>query len=88
MSAPIVIATWPKNTHETVRVALDQYRGADLIDLRVCVELAGGTGIQAPTGKGLSLRADQIPTLLAAVTAAHAKARELGWLNEPGGAGG
>ncbi len=35
MSNPPIIAEWPKNSRETIRVMLDQYSGRDIIAIRV-----------------------------------------------------
>lgn len=78
----VVIATLEKNSRETVRVALDRYRGCDLVDVRVCVELTASSGVQTPTAKGVSLAVCRLPALVAALTAAEAKARELGLIGE------
>jgi hypothetical protein len=69
-----IIAWLPKNRREQVRVALDRYRGADLIDVRVCVELTSTTGRLMPTSKGVSLKIEQLPELIEALEAARAEA--------------
>jgi len=77
---PIVIATLEKNRRERVRVALDEFEGVKLIDLRVTVEMTTTSGLYSPTKKGLSLRVEQLPALVVALVAAEAKARELGMI--------
>lgn len=84
MSKPVIIATFEKNRRETVRIALDEYRGAPLIDLRVTVPLSGTSDIQTPTRKGLSLNVELLPALVAALRAAEVEARARGLI--PGGA--
>ena len=81
---PVVVALLAKNSRETVRVALDSYRGSALVDVRVCVELTATSGLLTPTGKGVSLAVAKLPELLAALTAAEAKVRELGLIGETG----
>lgn len=76
--APVVIATLEKNRRERVRVALDEFEGVKLIDLRVTVEMTTTSGLYSPTKKGLALRVEQLPALVVALVAAEAKARELG----------
>ena len=77
-----VIAELEKNRSERVRVALDKYRDIDLIDVRVVVPLSGGTGLWAPTKKGLSLRIGQLPALIEALQLAAVEAQALGLLPE------
>jgi hypothetical protein len=38
MASPTIICAISKNTRESVRVALDQYRGMQLVDIRVTFE--------------------------------------------------
>ena len=71
-----------KNKRETLRIALDHYRGCDLVDVRVCVELTSVAGVLTPTAKGVALSIAKLPALIEALTAAEAKARELGWISE------
>lgn len=80
MTEPIVIAILPKNRREALRIALDHYRGANLVDLRVVVELSETSGLATPTRKGLAVRVEMLPDLIAALAQAEAKARELGLL--------
>jgi hypothetical protein len=80
MTAPTVIATIPKNSREWVRVALDEYRGVNLIDVRVLVELNPETGLPVPTKKGVSLKVEKLPTLIEALRDAEVEARRLGLL--------
>jgi transcriptional coactivator p15 (PC4) len=82
MSAPVIIAVIAKNSRETVRIALDQYHGADLVDIRVTVELNAETKVPIPTKKGISLRIEQLPELIAALQAAEAEARKRGLLEK------
>lgn len=80
MTEPIVIAVLPKNRREALRIALDHYRGTNLVDLRVVVELSETSGLATPTRKGLAVRVEMLPDLIAALAQAAAKARELGLL--------
>lgn len=81
MSALIVIAAWPKNRRETLRVALDRYKEVDLVDVRVCIALDATTGVLTPTAKGISLSVSKLPALVAALSAAEARARALGLID-------
>ncbi len=80
MTQPTVIAVLPKNRRESLRIALDQYQGANLVDLRVVVELSESSGLATPTRKGVALRVEMLPALIEALGKAEAKARELGLL--------
>lgn len=80
MTQPTVIAVLPKNRRESLRIALDQYQGSNLVDLRVVVELSETVGLATPTRKGVALRVEMLPDLIEALGKAEAKARELGLL--------
>lgn len=80
MTEPIVIAVLPKNRREALRIALDHYRGTNLVDLRVVVEVSETSGLATPTRKGVAVRLEMLPDLIAALAQAEAKARELGLL--------
>lgn len=80
MTQPTVIAVLPKNRRESLRIALDQYQGSNLVDLRVVVELSESSGLATPTRKGVALRVEMLPALIEALGKAEAKARELGLL--------
>lgn len=73
-----IIADLEKNGRERVRVSLDTYAGHDLIDIRVAVQLSEGTGLWAPTKKGISLRIAQLPALRVALAEAESQARAAG----------
>ena len=77
---PIIVATLTKNARESVRVALDEFRGHNLLDVRVMVPVASHTGAMAPTGKGISVNVAMLPSLRAALADAEAQAVALGWL--------
>jgi len=79
-SEPTVIATLPKNRRETIRVALEAYRGIELVDVRVMAALDDDTGLTVPTKKGISLRVEQLPALIEALQDAEAEARRRGLL--------
>lgn len=80
MNAPIVISSFAKNGRETVRVALETFKGHDLVDIRVCVPLADHAATPIPTKAGLAVNVALLPELIAALEAARAKAQELGVL--------
>jgi hypothetical protein len=81
MGKPVsIIATLRKNQRESVRVALDQWHGHNLLDLRLVVPLAEHASTLTPTAKGLSVSVDLIADLRAALDRAETEARALGWL--------
>lgn len=80
MSSHLVIASLDKNRSEHLRVALDEFRGHRLLDLRITVELTSSSGIQTPTKKGVSVGVHMLPELRQALEEAESQARELGWL--------
>ena len=67
MTEPIVIAVLPKNRREALRIALDHYRGTNLVDLRVVVEVSETSGLATPTRKGVAVRLEMLPDLIAAL---------------------
>lgn len=77
-----VIADLEKNATERVRVTLTEYNGRNLCDIRVYTEYKS-SGEVGPTKKGVSLRVEMLPALIAALTEAHGKAVASG-----GGGGG
>jgi hypothetical protein len=79
MDSPVVITHIDKNANEKVRVALDIFHDVRLIDVRVTVALTGTCDVQTPTKRGVSLRVEQLPALIAALIQADFKAKELGW---------
>jgi hypothetical protein len=75
MSEPVLIATVPKNAREEVRVSLTEYKGYALIDVRTYAEFASaGDGERKPTPKGVSLKVERLPELIAALQAAQSQA--------------
>jgi hypothetical protein len=76
-----VIAIIAKNKRERVRVALDAYRGVDLVDIRVLAQLDDPSGLLVATKKGVSLKIEQLPELISALRAAEAVARARGLLS-------
>lgn len=79
MSATTTIAEIQKNGRERVRVALDEVNG--LVDVRV-TRPGAGTDTYMTTGKGVSLKVEKLPELIAALQAAGAEAMAQGLLPE------
>jgi len=80
-STATVIASFAKNRNETCTVRLDTYRGVHCMDVRLFADF-DGTGESRPTKKGLALRVDLIPQLIAALQDAEAEARRRGMFKE------
>jgi Transcriptional Coactivator p15 (PC4) len=76
MTSPIVIRLIAKNSRECVRIALDEFRGLDLIDIRVLAKLDDPSGGLVPTKKGVSLKVERLPELIAGLQAAAVEARQ------------
>ena len=75
------IATIPKNKLEEVRVELDEYKGHDLVSLRVWADPYAGDE-RVPTKRGLNVNVRLLPELIAALQEAEAAAREAGLFDE------
>ncbi len=71
------IAAIPKNAREELRVALTQFRGHDLIDLRI---YADAQGEWIATRKGITTKVDHLPAIVEALQRAMAEARAAGLL--------
>ena len=76
-----LIATIPKNKTEEIRVGLDEYKGHDLVSLRVWADPYAGAE-RVPTKRGLSGSVRLLPELIAALQQAEAAAREAGLLDD------
>lgn len=63
-----LIASFPKNSLEEIRAQIINYKGYDLIDLRVWVDAKDGSG-KVATRKGLTLSIELLPELKKAVLA-------------------
>ncbi|MFT5206604.1 MAG: hypothetical protein ACI9CF_000343 [Candidatus Omnitrophota bacterium] len=48
------VATFPKNKFEEIRVQIKEFKGYDLIDIRVFASAKDGEN-KVPTGKGVSI---------------------------------
>ena len=72
------VAIVRKNALEDVRVNLTEYRGYDLVDVRVFAEPRSGTGPRIPTKAGISLKIEHLPELIEALQRAERKARDAG----------
>ncbi len=77
----VTVATIPKNKLEEVRVGIDEFKGYDLVSLRVWTDPYAGTE-RVPTKRGLSVSVRLLPALMAALQEAEAAAREAGLFDE------
>ena len=77
------IATIEKNKLEELRIALKEFRGHRLIDVRTYVEPYTDEGQgRVPTKKGVTLDLAKLPELIAALQEAERQARAAGLLKE------
>lgn len=73
----VTIGTLPKNSRESIAVALRTYKGHQFVDVRIVVESKDGQ--PQPTGKGVAIKAANLPALVDLLREAHAKAVAAGW---------
>lgn len=66
----VTVAEIPKNSRETLRVTRQEFRGHQLVSMRVFFEDAHGE--MRPGKQGLAVRLDLVPALLQALDAALA----------------
>lgn len=74
-----LIAAFDKNTSEEVRVELSNFKGHDLVGVRVYA-MSNASGDQVPTRKGLTLNVRLLPTLIEGLQAAETEASAAGLL--------
>lgn len=73
-----LVATIEKNARERVQIELTDYKGHDLIGVRVYADKGGDEWVATP--KGLSLRVGMLPELVKALATAEQTARSAGLL--------
>jgi hypothetical protein len=84
LTEPITVAEWWKNRRgESIRLVLNRFEGRDIFDLRTWYTADG----KLKPGKGFAAEVRHLPRLAAAIAKAEAKARELGLIDDKGGAG-
>ena len=84
MPEPFFLAIIEKNSREDCRIALDEYKGHTLIDVRVWADFAAGpVATRCATKKGVALDVSRLPDLIAALEAAKDEAERRGLLNAP-----
>ncbi len=72
-----LIATITKNKTEEVRIGIGKFKGHALVSLRVWTDQYQGDE-RVPTKKGISVRVQVLPELIAALQKAETAAREAG----------
>jgi hypothetical protein len=65
MTAEIIVASWPKNTRETLVVRLDIFKGQPIIDVRTWY--GGEDGKLMPGRGGLTVSIRHLPALVEAI---------------------
>jgi|ERR1051325_5962625 hypothetical protein len=73
---PILIAEWPRNKREIIRVALDQYQGRDVVDARSWWR--DEQGKWRPGRSGLTLSLKHLHPLAEGLAGALRRAQALG----------
>ena len=73
---PVVVAEWPRNKREVVRVSLDEYYGRKVIDCRSW--WYSDEGELKPGRSGLTLTLKHLPNLAKGLADALARASALG----------
>jgi hypothetical protein len=81
MSDNTIIARIPKNTRDEVIVSLGEYRGHNLIDIRVFADI-NGLGAQVATKKGISLHVTMVPAIIKALMDALGEAHRRGLIEK------
>jgi hypothetical protein len=74
---PSVIAEWARSRQETVRVAVDQYHGRAVIDVRTWFDYGSGP---RPGKAGITLSIKHLPMLVQALAEAERQAVAAGLL--------
>jgi hypothetical protein len=74
-----VIAQWPKNVRETLRVSLDQFNGRDVVDVRCWYWTEAGE--LRPGRAGLTISTRHLPQLAKALSEAVKAAEEQGLID-------
>ena len=75
------VATFNKNKFEEIRIGVKEYKGFDLIDLRVWVDSKDAGG-KVPTAKGLSLNVELFNEFKKAILALEVTLKKNNLLDE------
>jgi len=76
-----LVAQFPKNKFEDIRVQIKQFKGYDLVDIRVFASARDGEE-KVPTGKGVSVNVTHFLDLKKAILAAEEVLRKNNLLTE------
>ena len=76
-----LIATFPKNKFEEIRVQIKEFKGYDLVDIRVFAGSKEGEE-KVPTGKGISINVSHFMDLKKAILEAEQVLRKHQLLSE------
>ena len=76
-----LVASFPKNKFEEVRVSVKEFKGYDLLDIRVYASTKDGED-KVPTGKGISVNVSHFMELKKAFLEAEKVLREKDLLHE------
>ena len=71
-----IIGVIKKNAAEEIRVVLSEYRGHELVSIRVFASYDGTDSEKKPTRKGITVRVGQLPALIEALNKAQAARKE------------
>lgn len=77
----LLVASWPKNAREHVRVSLGAFNGRRIVDIRAYFD--GEDGRPHPTKKGIALDLRHLARLADAIVRARDEAARLGLLPTP-----
>jgi transcriptional coactivator p15 (PC4) len=85
-AGPTTIGTIEKNYREHVVISLSEFRGHQLVDVRVHAGFHDGDE-RRPIKKGISIKVERLPELIAVLQGAARKAIELGLIGDNEGKG-
>jgi hypothetical protein len=75
------VASFPKNKFEEIRVQIKEFKGYDLVDIRVFASAKDGAD-KVPTGKGVSINVSHFLELKQAIHTAEQELRKANLLTE------
>ena len=81
IQAAAITAILPKNEAELVQVSRSEYRGRQVVNIRVFADYSG-QGQLLPTRKGICFRLEQLPQIIEALESLRADAIRNGLLTE------
>jgi hypothetical protein len=73
-----LIASIEKNSRESLRVTLDEFKGHRLVNMRVWFK--ANDGETRPGNSGIAIKIEKLEELLSALAKAQSDARAAGWL--------